>query len=187
MKLSYIGAMRLSSKSKITFDILLDIAAHTAQGRAISMPLISRRHGLSISYLEIIFSVLKAGGLIHSHRGPGGGYSLARKAQEISLYDVVCLIGDQENEREDLSTVLWANLATFMTHQMQQVNLDQVLNRSSIVIEESTKGFSFARTSGDTKTVNPTMQKVGKQLTKQAKPRLGPNSVFAFGKYLKSV
>ena len=93
--------MRIFSKSKIAFNILLDIAAHTAQGRAISVPLVCRRHQLSHSYLEVIFGQLRDAGFIRSHRGPGGGYSLAKKPEDISLYDVLSLMNGQEPLDED--------------------------------------------------------------------------------------
>jgi len=96
--------MRISSKSKIAFHVLLDIVAHTSQKRAISMSLICRRHGLSRSYLEVIFSQLKVSGMIQSHRGSGGGYSLALDAEKITLHDVVVLMNDHQTICEDLSS-----------------------------------------------------------------------------------
>jgi Rrf2 family iron-sulfur cluster assembly transcriptional regulator len=179
----YIEPMRISSKSKIAFQILLDIAAHTAHGRAISIPVICRRHQLSHSYLENIFSQLKSNGLIRSHRGPGGGYSLAKKPEDISLLDVVILMNGQEPIREDLCTDLWANLNSHMSIQMKEINLSEALKRSVIDVEQSTKGFQLSKSSKLSKesaTPNP------KKKMKIVKPRLGPNSVFAFGKYLKS-
>ena len=179
----YIEPMRISGKSKIAFQILLDIAAHTAHGRAISIPIISRRHQLSHSYLEAIFSQLKSNGLIHSYRGPGGGYSLAKKPEDISLLDVVILMNDQESIREDLCADLWANLNSHMSIQMKGINLSEALKRSVINIEQSTKGFQLSKSSKLLK--DSTTLKPNKKL-KIVKPRLGPNSVFAFGKYLKS-
>ena len=90
----YIYPMRITTKCRIATDALLDIAAHTEKGYAISLPIVSKRLAVSHSYLELIFSSLKAAGLIHSHRGPGGGYSLAKKPETISIKDIVDATGD---------------------------------------------------------------------------------------------
>ncbi len=49
---------------------------------------LARRQGLSVKYLEHILSSLKAGGIITSERGMGGGYRLARAPEEITLASV---------------------------------------------------------------------------------------------------
>ena len=175
--------MRISSKSKIAFQILLDIAAHTAHGRAISIPLMCQRHKLSHSYLETIFSQLRVAGMIRSHRGPGGGYSLSKESKDISLYDVVCLMGGNESAREDLGSIFWSDLDKHMSIQMQQMTLSEALQKSLITIEQSTKGFNHVKPSPSTQVLAAPQKK--KEL-KKTKPRLGPNSVFAFGNYLKT-
>ena len=50
---------------------------------------ISKRLGLSISYLESLLSKLKKLGFLVSYRGPGGGYCCNGKASELLLIDLV--------------------------------------------------------------------------------------------------
>jgi len=179
--------MRISSKSKVAFQVLLDIAAHTAAGYAISMPQICRRHKLSRSYLENIIGALRAIGIIRSHRGPGGGFSLARKPEAVTLKEVVSLMGDQEAVREDLGAGLWANLDSYMSLQMEKINLSQTLKSSAIMIEKSTRGaHTFTMDLSIKVEPRASSQKLSQTAPKKHKPRLGPNSVFTFGKYLKS-
>lgn len=178
--------MRISSKSKIAFNVLLDIAAHTAQGYAISMPLISKRQGLSLSYLEIIFSVLKSVGMIQSHRGPGGGYSLATKPENISLKDIVIVIEGEQAPKEDLSADLWMNLQVFMHEQMADITLKHGLQQSVIQIETSTRGLASIQAKEKTRASTQAPAKlVKKSPPKKVKQILGPNSIFSFGKYLR--
>ncbi|MEN9862946.1 MAG: hypothetical protein RLZZ601_710 [Pseudomonadota bacterium] len=125
--------------------------------------------------------------MIRSHRGPGGGYSLSREAKDISLHEIVCLMDDQEVIRDDLGVNLWLNLDRHMSLQMQQINLSEALQRSSIVIEEGTKGFSLSGLSTSTKAAKSLVRKDQVKPPIKTKPRLGPNSVFMFGKYLKSI
>ena len=177
--------MRISRKSKIAFHILLDIAAHTAVGKAISITHISRRHLLSHSYLELIFSQLKSAGLIKSHRGPGGGYSLAKKPEEVSFYDVKSLLEKEENVRQDLGVFLWTDLERHMKIQMQAINLSEALKKSSIVIEDGAKSIRFSKPS--IKLPKMSIPRKSHKDRNHSEKILGPNSVFTFGNYLKRI
>lgn len=177
--------MRISSKSKIAFNVLLDIAAHTAHGHAISMPLISKRQGLSLSYLEIIFATLKSAGMIQSHRGPGGGYSLAADPANITLKDLVSLIEGDQAPHADLGADLWSDLQGFMLEQMSHITLQKVLQGSVIQIESSTKGLPAVRPKPNLQQKLKLTPKLSKPTQKKVRPNLGPNSIFALGKYLQ--
>lgn len=49
---------------------------------------VSDKTGLSISYLEIILKRLRESGILNSCRGPGGGYYLNGRADDINLWQV---------------------------------------------------------------------------------------------------
>lgn len=55
-------------------------------GIPVPLATLSQASSLSVSYLEQIFSRLLANQLVHSQRGPGGGYSPA--AKNITVADV---------------------------------------------------------------------------------------------------
>lgn len=173
--------MRITTKCKIAVDALLEIAAHTEKGYAISLPIVSKRLAVSHSYLELIFSSLKAAGLIHSHRGPGGGYSLAKEPGAISVKDIVDAAGDSQSLEGGPSTQLWVNLDAHMQNQMAQITLSQLLDQTAIQIDPSLErlGLNLEKAQ-KTKAPKATTE------TKPTKVRnsLGPNSVFSFGKYL---
>lgn len=150
------------------------------------MPMISKRQGLSLTYLEIIFAVLKAAGMIQSHRGPGGGYSLALKPEDISLKDVVNAIEGEQTPREDLCADLWVKLQVFMQEEMARISLSHVLSQSDIQIEPSTRGLSCFRPQAKAQASAPALLKAAKKTAnKKSKQSLGPNSIFSFGKYLQ--
>lgn len=50
---------------------------------------VCRRTGIPEPFTRKILQALVQGGFLNAHRGPGGGYSLARNAEEISLLDVI--------------------------------------------------------------------------------------------------
>jgi len=173
--------MRITTKCKIATDALLEIAAHTEKGYAISLPIVSKRLAVSCSYLELIFSSLKAAGLIHSHRGPGGGYSLAKKPEAISVKDIVDATGDPQSLEGGPSAQLWVNLDVHMQNQMVQITLSHLLAKTTVHIEPTLIRLHLTLE----KTPKSKMAKasVEKQSNKIRKPT-GPNSVFSFGKYL---
>ena len=50
---------------------------------------ISSAQKIPVSYLSKIFQALSKAGLVRSHRGFGGGYSLGRPANEITIKDII--------------------------------------------------------------------------------------------------
>jgi Rrf2 family protein len=67
---------------------MVDLAQHYALG-PIPLAEIARRQNLSAKYLEQLIILLKGAGLIRSTRGRRGGYTLARKPEEISVGQIV--------------------------------------------------------------------------------------------------
>jgi Rrf2 family iron-sulfur cluster assembly transcriptional regulator len=57
--------------------------------RAVALADIAERQEISLSYLEQLFARLRRKGLVKSARGPGGGYRLARTADDTSIADIV--------------------------------------------------------------------------------------------------
>ncbi|MDT8418808.1 MAG: Rrf2 family transcriptional regulator [Desulfuromonadales bacterium] len=80
--------MKLSTKSRYGVRAMFDMAYHAGTLPA-QIKDISRRQEISPRYLEQIFQDLKKAGLLKSRRGPQGGYSLAKPADEITVEDIV--------------------------------------------------------------------------------------------------
>ena len=78
----------LTEKSKLCVDIVVAIAS-APPGQPVSTHSLSTRLRVSISYLESVLRILREARLIQSIRGPGGGYCMAREADEVSVWDVV--------------------------------------------------------------------------------------------------
>lgn len=179
--LRYIDSMRITTKCKIAVDALLEITAHTEKGYAISLPIVSKRLAVSHSYLELIFSSLKAAGLVRSHRGPGGGYSLAKKPETISVKDIVDATGDPQSLEGGPSAQLWVNLDVHMQNHMAQITLSHLLAKTAVHIEPSLARLHLKlEKTSKTKASKASVEK----RPNQTKKPTGPNSVFSFGKYL---
>ena len=85
--------MRLTTKGRYAVTAMLDLAIHDQQG-PITLSDISKRQGISLSYLEQLFSRLRKQGLVDSARGPGGGYRLSRAASQIVVADVITAVDE---------------------------------------------------------------------------------------------
>jgi Rrf2 family protein len=80
--------MRLSTKSRYGVRAVFDIAYHGG-GNGVQVKDIARRQEISPRYLEQIFQKLRDAGIITSKRGPQGGYSLAKKPQNIKVGEII--------------------------------------------------------------------------------------------------
>ena len=80
--------MKLSSKGRYAVMAMADLAKIN-RNQPTSLSEISLRQGISVSFLEQIFSKLKKNNLVHSLRGPSGGYLLTKPPAEIKLSSII--------------------------------------------------------------------------------------------------
>jgi Rrf2 family iron-sulfur cluster assembly transcriptional regulator len=73
---------------------MADLAAHDASG-PVALPDVALRQGMSLSYLEQLFSKLRRAALVASNRGVAGGYSLARSPRDIRIADIVHAVDEE--------------------------------------------------------------------------------------------
>jgi Rrf2 family iron-sulfur cluster assembly transcriptional regulator len=85
--------MKLSTKGRYAVMAMVDLAAQNSD-RPIALAEIAERQDISLSYLEQLFAKLRRGGLVASVRGPGGGYRLARPAEETRIADIILAVDE---------------------------------------------------------------------------------------------
>jgi len=166
--------MRMSTKGRYAVNAMIDLALRQSAG-PVALAAIGARRGVSLSYLEQLFARLRTQGMVVSTRGPGGGYTLGRPAEDISVADIVCAVDEQAegpevNGQPDTgpSRDLWLRLNQVMREQMANVSLQ------SLVQEQQAKGVSIEP--APVRRAEPV-----KPLPKPT-PSRAPNSVFAFGR-----
>lgn len=130
--------MRLTSKGRYAVTAMLDLALHADQG-PVSLADISQRQGISLSYLEQLFSRLRRSGLVASVRGPGGGYRLSTEADAISIAGIIHAVdesidatkcGGKSNCQagaQCLTHTLWRNLTEQISDFLDQISLGQLV------------------------------------------------------------
>ena len=84
--------MRISTRGDYACRALLSLALHGTEAGPTSVRDIAERTALPQPYLEQILLALKGAGLVRSKRGVGGGYVLARPAEEIRLSEIVSAV-----------------------------------------------------------------------------------------------
>lgn len=169
--------MRITTKSRFAVAAMVDIALREQNG-PVSLKDISKRHQISVSYLEQMFSRLRQHGLVKSTRGPGGGYALGRKPQEISVVDIINAINgplrraapSAKADSENLTQELWTRLDARMADYMHSVRL------SELVTEQLANGVTVES--------RPSKRGVFAKPRTEPTQLLAPNSVFALGRTL---
>jgi len=135
--------MRLTTKGRYAVTAMLDLAIHFENG-PITLADISRRQGISLSYLEQLFSRLRKQGLVVSARGPGGGYRLSREASEIAVADVITAIDEKvdatrcgglancQDDQPCLTHELWSDLSQRIYDFLSGITLADLVDRSEV-------------------------------------------------------
>jgi Rrf2 family iron-sulfur cluster assembly transcriptional regulator len=85
------AVVKVSTRGDYASRALLSLALHSAD-QPTSVRDIAERTGLPQPYLEQILLALKGAGLVRSKRGVGGGYVLARAAEDITLGQIVSAV-----------------------------------------------------------------------------------------------
>jgi Rrf2 family iron-sulfur cluster assembly transcriptional regulator len=145
----------------------------------VSLSDLALRHGISLSYLEQVFAKLRHCSLVESTRGPGGGYSLGFRGDNITVADIISAIdeaGDATGARKVRVGVidtqaLWDSLNTAVFEHMKTITL------KSLADAQRASGFKVKERRKTTKGV------MAAPMRQTPMPRV-PNSVFALGQSL---
>jgi len=86
--------MKLTTKGRYAVMALADLAKFDNNG-PVSLRDISLRQGISLLYLEQIFSKLKKDNIVKSIRGVNGGYVLTKNPSEIKLSNIFSAVDER--------------------------------------------------------------------------------------------
>ncbi|MGB0845464.1 MAG: Rrf2 family transcriptional regulator, partial [Thiolinea sp.] len=105
---------------------------------------ISNCQGISLSYLEQLFSKLRKCGLVEGVRGPGGGYRLGKPASQISIAQIIVAVdenidatrcrGNEDCHGGDkcLTHELWSDLSDRLYNFLDDLSLASFINRPEV-------------------------------------------------------
>ena len=143
--------MRLTTKGRFAVTAMIDLALRHHSG-PVTLAAISQRQEISLSYLEQLFGKLRRHQLVESTRGPGGGYTLAKKASEITVADIILSVdepidathcGGKENCLGEtgrcMTHELWSSLNQRMIDFLSSVKLQKLVDdqlAKGLLVEE---------------------------------------------------
>jgi Rrf2 family cysteine metabolism transcriptional repressor len=93
--------MNISVKGEYALQAIFDLAAN-AGTEPVKIAGIARRQKIPQKFLELILASLKQGGFVESRRGAEGGYMLAKRADSITVGDVLHFVEGRQEERARL-------------------------------------------------------------------------------------
>lgn len=176
--------MRLTTRSRYALIALADVALRDSQG-PVALATISERHRISLSYLEMLFSALRRAGLVVSTRGPGGGYTLGRKACDITVADIAHASEQGKTGAPDTGHDSMTARQGAMTHGLwQDFNRAVAEHLESVTLADVVAGHSAADPRAAAPTATPPARAATQRpvLPRRQLPAADvPNSVFALG------
>jgi len=134
--------MKLSTKGRYAVMAMVDLCKSTVD-KPIALADVAERQEISLSYLEQLFGKLRRANVVTSVRGPGGGYMLARAAQEIFISEIIVAVDEEisttrcsetEGCRSDKARCvthnLWEALSDHIYAYLGSISLADVIDRN---------------------------------------------------------
>jgi len=151
--------LSLSTRGEYGVRAMFEIAREYERG-PVSIREIARRQGVSVPYLEQLLNRLRRAGLIRSQKGPGGGYVLLKRPDEITIGVILrvlegpvtltnCLAPVSDRHRCGLvkkcvARLLWQSLGEKIEEFLEGITLQDLLS-ASVDLEGKERGLKMAR------------------------------------------
>ena len=172
--------MRLTTKGRFAVTAMIDLGLRQANG-PVTLAAISQRQQISLSYLEQLFGKLRRHALVESTRGPGGGYTLAKPANNITVAEIISSVDEPMDATQCggksnclgeghrcMTHDLWDSLNVKMVEFLDSVSLQKLVD------DQLAKGFQMEE--------KPSLKRAISSLPVITPMRVNaPNSVFALG------
>lgn len=131
--------MKLSTRTRYGIRAMLELALHEG-GSPVDLNEISRNQGISKKYLHALMMQLKNGGFITSVRGNAGGYLLARRPADITLYEIFstlegtpelveCVTNEKACNRSErcVTRKLWDRIGSTIRRELESTTLEDLV------------------------------------------------------------
>jgi len=178
--------MRLTTKGRFAVTAMIDLGLRQANG-PVTLAAISQRQQISLSYLEQLFGKLRRHALVESTRGPGGGYTLAKPANNITVAEIISSVDEPMDATQCggksnclgeghrcMTHDLWDSLNVKMVEFLDSVSLQKLVD------DQLAKGFQMEE--------KPSLKRAISSLPVIKPMRVNaPNSVFALGNAFSKV
>jgi Rrf2 family protein len=128
----------VTSKSRYAVVAMAELARSAAAPVPIAQ--IAERREMPVQFLEQLFSTLRRAGLLTSHRGMKGGYTLSRAPDEITVLEVVQTLDGKIGQEAEEAGGIWAEGVASLRKVFGQTTIAEVARREA---EEAGAGMYF--------------------------------------------
>ena len=144
--------MKLSTKGRYASRIMVYLARRRDDTPARKQD-IADAENISADYVEQLLTKLKTAGLVTSHRGAKGGFTLARDSQSISIADILdaaegplilvpCEQGPCDRRAICVTRPIWEEASALLQRLLEKKTLDE-LARKADEVEKRTSSMYY--------------------------------------------
>lgn len=135
--------MRVTTKGRYGLRAVLKLA-YQENRKPLSISTIAAEEQISPEFLEQIFYKMKKSGIIKSTRGPGGGFSLSKELEDITLADILEAVGEPvtlspcstEGTKKDCprtnkcdAYAIWQDVSTHLNEYFNSITLKDMVEK----------------------------------------------------------
>ena len=132
--------MKISAKGRYAIRAMINIALNESKEPKTLLE-ISKHQGISLSYLEQLFALLRKGNLVSGVRGPGGGYRLSSDPNNITIAQIINAINSDQKlqeSQEQRDIQIWEKFSDKLRNYLETVTLGSLIDESkSSIVHES--------------------------------------------------
>ena len=126
--------MKLSAKGRYAIKALVNIATNDSKTPKTLLE-ISKYQGISLSYLEQLFSLLRKHNLVSGVRCPGGGYTLKDNPDNITIASIIKAINPEhisQVNHDKTDDAVWEKFSNKLTNYLDTVTLGSLIDETKI-------------------------------------------------------
>ena len=125
--------MKLSAKGRYAIKAMINIALNTSKEPKTLLQ-IAQHQGISLSYLEQLFALLRKNNLVSGIRGPGGGYKLSDEPDNITIAQIINAINSDKIRKEPVERkdeVIWSKFSAKLCNYLETVTLGSLISENN--------------------------------------------------------
>lgn len=124
--------MKLAAKEQHAVKAMINLALNDSEKPRTLIEL-SRHQGISLSYLEQLFTLLRRGNLVKGIRGPGGGYRLSMDSNNITIAQILSAINDSNCQfsSDKFDEIVWNKFSNNLYNYLETVTLNSLIDMAT--------------------------------------------------------
>jgi len=130
--------MNISARCEYACRAIVELTQHQHERRPLTAVQIAELRDVPEKYLVHILLQLKRAGLVKSIRGAQGGYFLGKRADEITLHDIIRAIDGpvldplpvEDTTDKDLE-LTWRDVASRISNVLSEITVRDIIDRAA--------------------------------------------------------